>query len=175
MAEKERLVELITAGLKLSAQENTKRIKELVKNRGRYNSKTDRAISIQEALADYLLENGVIVSSCKVGDLGMTKEEAVKQLDSLINNSKSFHEECGDIWERDIEALNLAKQVLEKQIPKREPNRFYDDGSVEYICPTCSCSLRDEQKYCDECGQRIEWEVVNAAANGLKYMGGHKK
>ena len=43
----------------------------------------------------------------------MTKEEAIKQLDSLIYNSKSFHEECGDIWERDIEALNLAKKVLE--------------------------------------------------------------
>lgn len=39
MTEKERLVELITAGLKLSAQENTKRIKELVKNHGKYNSK----------------------------------------------------------------------------------------------------------------------------------------
>lgn len=117
---KERLVELITARLKLSAQENTKRIKELVKNHGRYNSKTDRAISIQEELANYLLENGVIVPSCKVGYLEMTKEEAIKQLDSLasviatiIYNSESFYEECGDICKQDIEALNLAKQVLE--------------------------------------------------------------
>ncbi len=76
MAEKERLVELITAGLKLSAQENTKRIKELVKNRGRYNSKTDRAISIQEELANYLLENGVIVPFCKVG-IKLIKSEAI--------------------------------------------------------------------------------------------------
>ena len=68
MTEKERLIELITAGLKLSAQENTKRIKDLVKNHGRYNSKTDRAISIQEELANYLLENGVIVPPVKVGD-----------------------------------------------------------------------------------------------------------
>lgn len=77
-------------------------------------------MTLQEELADYLLENGVIVPSCKVGDLEMTKEEAIKQLDSLasviatiIYNSESFYEECGDIWERDIEALNLAKQVLE--------------------------------------------------------------
>lgn len=42
----------------------------------------------------------------------MTNEEAIKQLNSLIENSKSFHEEDGDIWEQDVEALNVAKHAL---------------------------------------------------------------
>lgn len=87
----------------------------------------------------------------------MTNEEAIKQLNSLIENSKSFHEEDGDIWEQDIEALNIAKHAIEKQIPKRHLNRFYDDGSFEYVCHTCDCSVQDEQKYCDECGQALDW------------------
>lgn len=42
----------------------------------------------------------------------MNNEDAIKQINSLIENSKSFHEEDGDIWERDIEALNVAKHAL---------------------------------------------------------------
>lgn len=32
----------------------------------------------------------------------MTPKEAIEQLESLILNSQSFHEEKGDIWEKDM-------------------------------------------------------------------------
>lgn len=44
----------------------------------------------------------------------MTPKEAIKQLASLIINSQSFHEEEGDIWEKDIEALRIAIKAVEK-------------------------------------------------------------
>lgn len=42
----------------------------------------------------------------------MTPKEAIEQLESLILNSQSFHEEEGDIWEKDIEALNMAIEAV---------------------------------------------------------------
>lgn len=36
----------------------------------------------------------------------MTDEKAIKQIDSLIENSKSFHEEEGDVWEQGIENMS---------------------------------------------------------------------
>ena len=49
----------------------------------------------------------------------MTDKEAIKQLASLIINSQLFHQDEGDIWEKDIEALRIAIKAVEKQIPKK--------------------------------------------------------
>lgn len=40
--------------------------------------------------------------------------EAIKQLASLIINSQLFHQDEGDIWEKDIEALKIAIKAVEK-------------------------------------------------------------
>ena len=40
--------------------------------------------------------------------------EAIKQLASLIINSQLFHQDEGDIWEKDIEALRIAIKAVEK-------------------------------------------------------------
>ena len=44
----------------------------------------------------------------------MTSDEAIKQLASLIINSQLFHQDEGDIWEKDIEALKIAINAVEK-------------------------------------------------------------
>ena len=49
----------------------------------------------------------------------MTYQEAIKQLNDLIENSKSFSECDDDIWANDVEALEMAIEALEKQIPKK--------------------------------------------------------
>ena len=48
-----------------------------------------------------------------------------------------------------IEAIQIAIQALEKQIPKKR------DG---YNCPVCSHYFEDGEcfTYCPECGQRLE-------------------
>ena len=95
----------------------------------------------------------------------MTPKEAIEQLESLILNSQSFHEEEGDIWEKDIEALNMAISALEKQIPKK-PNVWgdgYADGNLVYDmynCPNCEKIYEiDYEEYdcCPNCGQAIDW------------------
>ena len=62
-----------------------------------------------------------------------------------------------------IEAIQIAIQALEKQIPKKVVLRHirkydgFDDGE----CPTCGNSvLRDgfsNDVYCDNCGQKLDW------------------
>ena len=44
----------------------------------------------------------------------MTDKEAIKQLASLIINSQLFHQDEGDIWGKDIEALRIAIKAVEK-------------------------------------------------------------
>lgn len=58
-------------------------------------------------------------------------------------------------------ALCTALNALEMQIPTK-PARS-EDGT--FICPTCGedavfalCSCEYQLNYCDNCGQRIDWE-----------------
>ena len=48
-----------------------------------------------------------------------------------------------------IEAIQIAIQALEKQLPKKRDN---------YSCPICSHYFEDGEcfTYCPECGQRLE-------------------
>ena len=60
------------------------------------------------------------------------------------------------------EALSLAIEALDKQIPKkpifeREQTSPFGVDDVPY-CPNCRCDL-PEVSYCEKCGQRILWEA----------------
>lgn len=89
----------------------------------------------------------------------MKIEEVMEQLDSLIENSKSFHSEENDVWQKDMEALGAAKVALKKQIPKKPADAFDYECCVDWLCPTCGRFHRTEwkTKHCSECGQAIDW------------------
>lgn len=43
----------------------------------------------------------------------------------------------------------------------------YNDGETYWICPNCKTSFeREYQKYCDRCGQKLEWPDLNK----IKYI-----
>lgn len=96
----------------------------------------------------------------------MTDKEAIKQLASLIINSQLFHQDEGDIWEKDIESLKMAISALEKQIPKK-PTDVCEPIVRWGICSVCKGELNElgggpnrifeSQKYCSDCGQAIDW------------------
>ena len=108
----------------------------------------------------------------------MTESEA----STILKAEIVHHPECS-IFE---EALCIAIQALEKQIPKKpilkngESGSFvdYEDGHGEYkvtkwqdwVCPICGWFVgqrynrsqnhsHDQRKcnYCNECGQKIDW------------------
>ena len=67
-AVRKRLVKLIEEAHKKSAEAIHEHITATLKEKGRFNSKTDAdRRSIYEIEADYLLDNGIIVPPCKVG------------------------------------------------------------------------------------------------------------
>ena len=56
-----------------------------------------------------------------------------------------------------IEAMQIAINALEKQIPKKISIEGYC-GFVDYICPVCGndIDLNKKYNYCSNCGQRLE-------------------
>ena len=62
----------------------------------------------------------------------------------------------------DKEAFEIAIKALEKQIPKK-PNKIgypFDsdiDPLVYGYCPCCNTHQDSSKKYCDICGQALDW------------------
>jgi hypothetical protein len=72
----------------------------------------------------------------------MEIEKAIEVLKGLIANFKMQREDrlsnlvFGRL-SRVIEALELAIQALEKQIPKKANQIKYETGNIDYRCPAC--------------------------------------
>jgi precorrin-4 methylase len=68
--------------------------------------------------------------------------------------------------------LNLEKiaEAVSKQIPKKVvvKTTYYDEliaydtyetiETKKHLCPLCKTALFHVQKYCENCGQKLEWE-----------------
>ena len=58
-----------------------------------------------------------------------------------------------------IEAMEIAINALEKQIPKKP---IFSEDKQFALCPFCDMKgLTDKQEYCDDCGQAIDWSDSN--------------
>ena len=57
-------------------------------------------------------------------------------------------------------AVEVAINALEQQIAKRpvETEEFTEGGWIGK-CPNCCSDCNDVMNYCDQCGQRLDWEV----------------
>ena len=98
--------------------------------------------------------------------MNMTESEAIKELHGIRPRG-------GIIPQKRAEALDVAIQTLEKQIPKK-PNKTIDSSwgvkKEVHVCPVCDYYLTEvhfiaPQKiesnkkitYCETCGQAIDW------------------
>ena len=96
----------------------------------------------------------------------MTEQEAIKELYKIRPRG-------GIIPQKRADALEMAIQSLEKQIPKK-PNKTIDSSwgtqKEAHTCPVCDYYLTEvhfiePQKiesnkkitYCETCGQAIDW------------------
>nr|DAK62522.1 MAG TPA: Dam-replacing family [Caudoviricetes sp.] len=90
----------------------------------------------------------------------MTESEAIKELHGIRPRG-------GIIPQKRAEALDVAIQALEKQIPKKPIMRqYFENLEEEYLCcPTCGEILTDripaDNKtfyfHCMNCGQKLDW------------------
>lgn len=79
----------------------------------------------------------------------MTEQEA-------INVFKGFK-----FTPREMKAVALGIEALEKQIPKKPSTRL-TSGALQYEvhdCPICGehFGFRTDVNYCEVCGQKIDW------------------
>lgn len=60
---------------------------------------------------------------------------------------------------RKIGTAEECRTAREKQIPKKPD--FTEDKEFA-LCPCCNCKgLLNKQKYCDNCGQKLDWSDEN--------------
>lgn len=58
-----------------------------------------------------------------------------------------------------------AEKALEKQIPKKPD--FTEDKEFA-LCPCCNGNgLADKQKYCNDCGQKLDWSEESEENNEI--------
>ena len=91
----------------------------------------------------------------------MTENETIKELHEIRQRG-------GIIPQKRAEAIDMAINALEKQIPKKPIlKQYFDDMEEEYLCcPTCGEILTDRipldnkdfYLHCLNCGQRLNWE-----------------
>lgn len=93
----------------------------------------------------------------------MDVKEAVEFLQSRIAIIAVYKPELEDYKN----ALEVAVDALEKQVPKKPINKtkLDDTASRAYencniiVCPTCGrrLKLKSKGRYCDKCGQKLDW------------------
>ena len=138
MTEREKLIKLIETGTNLASKKAVEETARIVKENHHYNSATDKTVSISEMLADYLLENGVIVPAVEIGttiyeirqkgisfsnrryDSGITTQ---KQLKNAISDGKTLYIESKLYAKSDNVRLGktvfLTREEAEKALAER--------------------------------------------------------
>lgn len=93
----------------------------------------------------------------------MTESEAIEGLGILNNGLNEAFVNADEL----SEALQMAIQALEKQIPKKPQNKkysFYPHSTLlksKYgECPNCK-SIQVDDEYCANCGQKLDWSDEN--------------
>ncbi len=84
----------------------------------------------------------------------MTPKEALKRIEQHIE----VHSKKEPFAHYINEALMIAVNALEKQIPK-EPKivKVHDISNYKYGDCECGEHICDDEKYCSNCGQAIDW------------------
>jgi rubrerythrin len=87
------------------------------------------------------------------------KEQIIKNekiLDGLPEKARAGATDLSNV----VKACHVAISALEKQIPKK-PKQYTDTFKMTYyFCPICEyVRITGNQKRCDVCGQKIDWEV----------------
>jgi len=76
----------------------------------------------------------------------MTNEKAIE----ILTDLRYFDDDC----DTDVEAIEIAIEALEKQIPERLKR---EKILHTHLCPECGLPAVAWLNYCPKCGQKIDW------------------
>lgn len=90
----------------------------------------------------------------------MTPQEAIENINNILYSDYLCDESIDyQLTTDDIKCLEMSKEALEKQIPKKTTKRQYvPNGTLIYgHCPNCDWFTENFFKYCRNCGQALDW------------------
>ena len=87
-------------------------------------------------------------------------KNALLNVNTLAKNSIEYGKA------RDDQDIDLIASIVEKEIPKKpesESESFVDENNIKititrFFCPNCGDIIGHRDNYCNNCGQRIEWD-----------------
>lgn len=86
----------------------------------------------------------------------MTLQDAIRKIKKhhdILNKEASFAVHT-------LEALNMAVDALDKQIPKK--TLWGGDNRTSWrSCPMCHSRMHNTCKFCSQCGQALDWRKGN--------------
>ena len=87
----------------------------------------------------------------------MTYEEALSEIKKLFSHWLCIESKYRD--DKEGEALVMAEQAIEKQIPKKAKDIYYPNSTVRKctVCHICNGHISNEDIYCKNCGQALDW------------------
>lgn len=68
--------------------------------------------------------------------------------------------ETMDILDRKRKANEIAIFAMKKQIEEPPIRRANERGLSDWVCSICNKSVALCEKYCDRCGQKIDWRGI---------------
>lgn len=95
----------------------------------------------------------------------MDNKKAIQLLDELLLRG-NFTDQFGDMEDSSPyeEAVEIARQAIEKQIPKKPRKEKYFYGKI-YYCPLCKKLIGKDAfvltSSCQSCGQTLDWSDEN--------------
>ena len=86
---------------------------------------------------------------------------ALVNVTELATNSDYYNKQ------RDDRDIALIAAIVEKEIPiktESESESFVDENNVKititrFFCPNCGVCIGHREKYCNNCGHRIDWDM----------------
>jgi hypothetical protein len=101
----------------------------------------------------------------------MAEQQTIKHLKDILEEVTSYESAVCYVTDCHKEPLEMAIKALEKQVAKKPVDgthdyntyaKMYENMRMIY-CPLCNgrLKLKFKGKYCDKCGQKLDWEVTN--------------
>ena len=95
----------------------------------------------------------------------MTETDRIRNALANVNTLAKNSIEYGKA--RDDQDIDLIASIVEKEIPKKtesESESFVDENNVKititrFFCPNCGVCIGHREKYCNNCGHRIDWDM----------------
>lgn len=81
---------------------------------------------------------------------------------AVIDNGVSFYNYDAHCWVSDLgvtdKMINTSRIALEKQLPKKPKVCDFPEYPTKIgVCIVCGEQVNGDMKYCDQCGQKLDW------------------